>query len=164
MSFFKIYTFILHQVRKSFLLHTRHIQNIGIGNGDAVEADFVRNEQHTAVLHGVGGAQWRNAHRARSQHIALMMHYYCHFNVQPFMLTDEGIFIAACGDCRFDVITGQQVSLFNFGCQQLESQGLRWPIYPFDALWQGTLNEAVQPIIQIKADNAYLVYITWTFY
>ena len=96
--------------------------------------------------------------------IALMMHYYDHFNVQPFMLTDEGIFIATCGDCRFDVTPGQQVSLFNFGCQQLESQGLRWPIYPFDALWQGTLNEAVQPIIQIKADNAYLVYITWTFY
>lgn len=96
--------------------------------------------------------------------IALMMHYYDHFNVQPFMLTDEGIFIAACGDCRFDVTPGQQVSLFNFGCQQLESQGLRWPIYPFDALWQGTLNEAVQPIVEIKADNAYLVYITWTFY
>lgn len=96
--------------------------------------------------------------------IALMMHYYDHFNVQPFMLTDEGIFIAAHGDGRFDVTPGQQVSLFNFGCQQLESQGLRWSIYPFDALWQGTLNEAVQPIIQIKADNVYLVYITWTFY
>lgn len=35
--------------------------------------------------------------------IALMVHYYNHFNVQPFMLTDEGIFIAAHGDCSFDV-------------------------------------------------------------
>lgn len=96
--------------------------------------------------------------------IALMMHYYDHFNVQPFMLTDEGIFIAACGDCRFDVTPGQQVSLFNFGCQQLECQGLRWPIYPFETLWQGTLNEAVHSVVQIKADNSYLIYITWAFY
>lgn len=96
--------------------------------------------------------------------IALMMHYYDHFNVQPFMLTDEGIFIAACGDCRFDVTPGQQISIFNFGCQQLECQGLRWPIYPFETLWQGTLNEAVHSVVQIKADNSYLIYITWAFY
>lgn len=96
--------------------------------------------------------------------IALMVHYYNHFNVQPFMLTDEGIFIAAHGDCSFDVTPGQQISIFNFGCQQLECQGLRWPIYPFDALWQGTLNEAVHSVVQIKADNSYLIYITWAFY
>ena len=96
--------------------------------------------------------------------IALMMHYYDHFNVQPFMLTDEGIFIAARGDCSFDVTPGQQISIFNFGCQQLECQGLRWPIYPFETLWQGTLNEAVHSVVQIKADNSYLIYITWAFY
>ena len=96
--------------------------------------------------------------------IALMVHYYNHFNVQPFMLTDEGIFIAARGDCRFDVTPGQQISIFNFGCQQLECQGLRWPIYPFETLWQGTLNEAVHSVVQIKADNSYLIYITWAFY
>ena len=96
--------------------------------------------------------------------IALMLHYYNHFNVQPFMLTDEGIFIAACGDCRFDVTPGQQISIFNFGCQQLECQGLRWPIYPFETLWKGTLNEAVHSVVQIKADNSYLIYITWAFY
>ena len=96
--------------------------------------------------------------------IALMMHYYDHFNVQPFMLTDEGIFIAAHGDCSFDVTPGQQISIFNFGCQQLECQGLRWPIYPFETLWQGTLNEAVHSVVQIKADNSYLIYITWAFY
>ena len=96
--------------------------------------------------------------------IALMVHYYNHFNVQPFMLTDEGIFIAAHGDCSFDVTPGQQISIFNFGCQQLECQGLRWPIYPFEPLWQGTLNEAVHSVVQIKADNSYLIYITWAFY
>lgn len=96
--------------------------------------------------------------------IALMVHYYNHFNVQPFMLTDEGIFIAAHGDCSFNVTPGQQISIFNFGCQQLECQGLRWPIYPFETLWQGTLNEAVHSVVQIKADNSYLIYITWAFY
>lgn len=96
--------------------------------------------------------------------IALMVHYYNHFNVQPFILTDEGIFIAAHGDCSFDVTPGQQISIFNFGCQQLECQGLRWPIYPFETLWQGTLNEAVHSVLQIKADNSYLIYITWAFY
>lgn len=96
--------------------------------------------------------------------IALMVHYYNHFNVQPFMLTDEGIFIAAHGDCSFDVTPGQQISIFNFGCQQLECQGLRWPIYPFETLWQGTLNEVVHSVVQIKADNSYLIYITWAFY
>ena len=154
----------------------RQLHFISINEQD--DNDLTKATRYVCTQHGQAQPQLTATRRLRIAYlgatgkredhtlgnIALMVHYYNHFNVQPFMLTDEGIFIAAHGDCSFDVTPGQQISIFNFGCQQLECQGLRWPIYPFETLWQGTLNEAVHSVVQIKADNSYLIYITWAFY
>ena len=56
---------------------------------------------------------------------------------------------------------GQQVSIFNFGCQHLKSEGLRWNSYAYDEWWQGSLNEALGESFSFSADGYYLVYQTY---
>ena len=93
--------------------------------------------------------------------IALLMHYYREMDIQPVMVTDDGYFIPTDGDSSFETFVGQQVSIFNFGCRQLESEGLVWNAFPYDELWQGTLNEAEGAAVKFKADGHYLVYLTF---
>lgn len=93
--------------------------------------------------------------------ISLMMRYYREMNIQPVMITDDGYFIPSDGASSFTTFVGQQVSIFNFGCRQLESEGLVWNVFPFDELWQGTLNEAEKTTIKFKGDGYYLVYLTF---
>ena len=93
--------------------------------------------------------------------ISLLMRYYREMNVDGTMFTDHGFFTPACGNRIFSAMKGQQVSIFNFGCRQLSSEGLRWNCYDFDQWWQGTLNEALTDIFSISADSYYLVYQTY---
>ncbi len=93
--------------------------------------------------------------------IALMVRYYQDMNIQPVMLTDYGWFAVGEGRQTFDSFERQQVSVFNFGATRLTSEGLRWPSYPYKALWQGTLNESAGPHFTLDADGCYLVYRTY---
>lgn len=93
--------------------------------------------------------------------IALMMHYFDTLGIQPTMATDYGWFTPACGNATFRSFAGQQVSIFNFSCKELSSNGLKWNIYPFGHLWQGTLNEALGKSFTIRSDGEYLVYRTY---
>ena len=90
--------------------------------------------------------------------ISLLMRYYREMGVEGTMFTDHGFFIPAFGNRTFNTTKGQQVSIFNFGCHRLASEGLRWNCYDFDQWWQGTLNEALSDNFYISADGYYLVY------
>ena len=94
--------------------------------------------------------------------ISLLMRYYREMNVKGMMFTDYGFFTPAYGNRTFSTMKGQQVSIYNFGCHQLSSEGLRWDCYNFDQWWQGTLNEALTDTFSISADSYYLVYQTYT--
>ena len=93
--------------------------------------------------------------------ISRLMRYYREMNVKGMMLTDYGFFTPAYGNRTFSTMKGQQVSIYNFGCHQLSSEGLRWDCYNFDQWWQGTLNEALTDTFSISADSYYLVYQTY---
>ena len=93
--------------------------------------------------------------------ISLLMRYYRDMQVNGIMFTDHGFFTPANGNHTFNTMKGQQVSLFNFGCYQLTSEGLRWDAYNFHEWWQGTLNEALSDTFTIHADGYYLVYQTY---
>ena len=93
--------------------------------------------------------------------ISLLMRYYREMNVKGTMFTDYGFFTPAYGNRTFSTMKGQQVSIYNFGCHQLSSEGLRWNCYNFDQWWQGTLNEALTDTFSIFADSYYLVYQTY---
>ena len=92
--------------------------------------------------------------------ISLLMEYQ-QMGAEVVMLTDYGFFIPATGDKVFAGFPRQQVSVFNFGAAQLRSEGLKYPIYDFHSLWQGTLNEVEHSSFRITVKGSYLVYCTY---
>ena len=93
--------------------------------------------------------------------IALLSFYQQQLNISPTMVTDHGYFTATEGEHHFAAMPRQQVSIFNFSCQSLTSEGLKWSIFPMQQLWQGTLNEALSNSFTIQGDGSYLVYQTF---
>ncbi len=93
--------------------------------------------------------------------ISLLMRYFKEYQVEGVMLTDHGYFSPAKGDVTFETFPGQQVSIFNFGCTELSSEGLKWQCYPTTEWWQGTLNEASGASFTIHANGYYLVFRTY---
>lgn len=93
--------------------------------------------------------------------ISLMMRYRRDFGIKPVMLTDQGFFTTAQGSHTFPSVPGQQVSIFNFGCTRIESEGLKWPSYAYTEWWQGTLNEALATQFILHADGCYMVFQTY---
>lgn len=93
--------------------------------------------------------------------IGLLMRYYREMGIEGVMYTDFGMFTPAYGNKTFNSEKGQQVSIFNFGCQHLTSEGLRWNSYAYDQWWQGTLNEAIGNSFSFFADGYYMVYQTY---
>lgn len=92
--------------------------------------------------------------------IALLLHYYKCLNIVPTMVTNYGWFTVSQGKTTFASFPHQQVSVFQIGGKCLESEGLKWELYPFSELWQGTLNEAIEYSFTINSDSTYLVYQT----
>ena len=93
--------------------------------------------------------------------IGLLMRYYRKMGIEGIMFTDYGFFTPVHGNHTFQSQKGQQVSIFNFGCKQLTSEGLKWNSYAYDEWWQGTLNEALGDKFSFCADGYYLVYQTY---
>jgi len=99
--------------------------------------------------------------------ISLLMRYAREFGIEPLMATNHGWFVPVVGSnqksqaTHFSSFPGQQVSIFNFGCTELRTHGLRYDGYPFGQWWQGTLNEATGTQFSIEANGQYLVYRTY---
>lgn len=93
--------------------------------------------------------------------ISLMMYYYKELGIIPTMITDYGYFHTSNGEHTFSSLPKQQVSVFNCSCTSLESEGLKWDIYPMKQFWQGTLNEALANSFTINGNGFYLVYQTF---
>lgn len=93
--------------------------------------------------------------------ISLLMRYYRDFGIDGVMFTDHGFFTPVRGSRTFDAFARQQVSIFNFGCKDITSEGLRWNSYAYEQWWQGTLNEALAERFTLHADGYYMVYQTY---
>ena len=83
------------------------------------------------------------------------------YHLDVTMITDHGYFTPASGKQTFESFPRQQVSIYNFGCHQLESTGLKWQSYAYDELWQGGLNEAVGNEFTLEGDGDYLIFCTF---
>ena len=150
-----------------------------VGDGDSIPAAFhdrliqiaeqddndLTKATRYCVEHGWKRIAYLGCTGKREDHtlgnISLLMRYYRDMKVDGIMFTDHGFFTPACGNHTFNTMKGQQVSLFNFGCQHLVSEGLRWDAYNFHEWWQGTLNEALSDTFSLEADGYYLVYQTY---
>lgn len=76
------------------------------------------------------------------------------------MESDYGYFYPCHNVCDLTVERGTEVSIFNFGAIEFSSEGLLYPLYNFEKLWQGTLNVATTDRICITAKGCFLVYVS----
>ena len=90
--------------------------------------------------------------------LALLLDY-AQEHPDVLMISDFGTFYPAHDLFRASVPQGSEVSIFNFGAMAFSATGLQYPLYDFTRLWQGTLNVALRPEIEIRADGAFLVYV-----
>ena len=93
--------------------------------------------------------------------ISLMNFFRRELHIAPMMFTDYGTFVPASGSTVFRTFARQQISIFNLSCTRLEGEGLRWQPYPFEAMWQGTLNEAMGDEVTLRGDADYIVFLTY---
>ena len=158
---------------------SNHSSLIVIGDGDSVSSEFhdrliqideqedndLTKATRYCVQQGWRKIAYLGCTGMREDHtvgnIGLLMRYFRMMGVEGIMYTDYGFFTPACGNHTFQSKKGQQVSIFNFGCKQLTSEGLRWNSYAYDEWWQGTLNEAMGNQFSFCADSYYLVYQTY---
>ena len=180
-----------HALPLSVLKHASHVvacdgaisrypqAEIVVGDGDSVPGEYHQrlvqvDEQEDNDLtkatryclqHGWSRIAYLGTTGQREDHtlgnISLLMRYYRDMGVQAVMFTDYGYFTPACGIHTFRSIPRQQVSIFNFGCSRIESEGLKWQSYAYQELWQGTLNEALSDSFTLHTDGYYLVYQTY---
>ena len=183
--------FPTHRIPLEVLKHARHIvacdgaishvpqAEAVVGDGDSVPAEYHNrlfqideqedNDLTKATCYCLNKGWKRIAYLGctglREDHtlgnIGLLMRYYRKMGVEGIMFTDYGFFTPAYGNRTFQSEKGKQVSIFNFGCRQLTSEGLRWNSYAYDEWWQGTLNEALGDSFSFAADSYYLVYQTY---
>jgi thiamine pyrophosphokinase len=183
--------FPTHRIPLEVLKHARHIvacdgaishvpqAEAVVGDGDSVPAEYHNrlfqideqedNDLTKATRYCLNKGWNRIAYLGctglREDHtlgnIGLLMRYYRKMGVEGIMFTDYGFFTPAYGNRTFQSEKGKQVSIFNFGCRQLTSEGLRWNSYAYDEWWQGTLNEALGDSFSFAADSYYLVYQTY---
>ncbi len=91
--------------------------------------------------------------------VSLIVRYLVELGVDARMHTEYGVFIPAQKRIELKTTIGQQVSIFNFGCKELKSRGLKWDCYAFEYWNQGTLNEALTETISLEGDGNFLVYL-----
>lgn len=128
-------------------------------DNDQTKATRYCMEQGYRKLAYVGATGKREDHTMGN--ISLLARYQSEMNLQPTMLTDYGWFVAATGKCCLETFPGQQVSIFNISCSKLENRGLRWSSYPYQSLWQGTLNEGTATTAELDGDGSYIVFRTY---
>lgn len=128
-------------------------------------SDFTPLEDQAEDIPTLATFAYLGASGKREDHtfsnIGLMVFYYRRLHVQPVMVTDYGWFVPAHGKCTFATKPGQQISIFNFSCQHLSGAGMTWPVFAFQELWQGSLNEATGKQIELEGDGLYLVFRTF---
>lgn len=91
--------------------------------------------------------------------ISLLADYF-KFVPEIRIITDNGIFDAIDKDAEFESFVGQQVSIFNINGAIISTSNLKYPVNNriLHRFWEGSLNESIKNIFQIKTDNTVIVY------
>jgi len=163
----------------AYIRHTGKIPAAIVGDGDSI------NPRHRMLLHKVEEQETNDLTKAmhylkeqgvkkidilgatgkREDHtlgnISLLIEYLREgFDVRMF--TDDGVFIPCHDLAEIECVdSGQPVSIFNFGATGFQAEGLKYPVYDFTNWWQGTLNEAVESDVTIRANGDFLIYLPY---
>lgn len=90
--------------------------------------------------------------------ISLLIEY-LRMGLNVRIYTDYGMMVACRGNHSFKCPIGTPISIFGFGTQGMQSEGLAYPIRDFTSWWQGTLNKSTQDLFSITCQGDYIVYI-----
>lgn len=77
------------------------------------------------------------------------------------MISDYGYIEAVDSRGQWTLPLGHEISIFNINATDFKSQGLQYPLYDFDQLWQGTLNKNISETVSITAKGLFLIYISF---
>lgn len=159
-----------------------NVPNLIIGDGDSLNDEYKEkfrnlvmvvddqetNDQTKAVNYliskGITKIVIVGATGKREDHILgniSLLSEYQKAGAEIKMLTDYGIFIPCHDNVTMRCMLGLQISIFNNGAIGLKSTGLKYPIYDFSSLWQGTLNECSGDEFSIEAKGNYLIFISY---
>lgn len=168
------------------LINRGYMPHAIVGDGDSLPAHI--REQYPHLIHTIHEQEYNDLTKAtqfaikelgtsdlriaylgctglREDHAIgntfLLSFYLRELHVQPKMLTDYGWFVPAKGTKTFESFPRQQVSIFRVSGSSLTSEGLKWDAYPYNELWQGTLNEALANSFTIHSDGEYIIYRTY---
>jgi thiamine pyrophosphokinase len=152
-----------------------------IGDGDSVSTEVKQNYASKIIINsdqetndqtkainflyskGITEVSIIGATGKREDHslgnISLLIDY-MQQGINAKIFTDYGVFIPITGNAKVLVNPKQKVSIFNYNCTEMSAIGLKYPIRAFNALWQGTLNEALNNEIIISTNGQYLLYLT----
>lgn len=75
--------------------------------------------------------------------------------------TDYGTFIPCKERVVLPSYSGEQLSIFNINAKSFTSKGLKYPIYDFTSLWQGTLNRCTGDRFKIEAKGDFLIFLAY---
>lgn len=151
-----------------------------IGDGDSVSTEVMQNYASKIIINsdqetndqtkainflyskGITEVSIIGATGKREDHslgnISLLIDY-MQQGINAKIFTDYGVFIPVTGNAKVLVNPKQKVSIFNYNCTEMSAIGLKYPIRAFNALWQGTLNEALNNEIIISTNGQYLLYL-----
>lgn len=151
-----------------------------IGDGDSVSSEVKQNYASKIIINsdqetndqtkainflyskGITEISIIGATGKREDHslgnISLLIDY-MQQGINAKIFTDYGVFIPVTGNAKVLVNPKQKVSIFNYNCTEMSAIGLKYPIRAFNALWQGTLNEALNNEIIISTNGQYLLYL-----
>lgn len=151
-----------------------------IGDGDSVSTEVMQNYASKIIINsdqetndqtkainflyskGITEISIIGATGKREDHslgnISLLIDY-MQQGINAKIFTDYGVFIPVTGNAKVLVNPKQKVSIFNYNCTEMSAIGLKYPIRAFNALWQGTLNEALNNEIIISTNGQYLLYL-----
>lgn len=159
-----------------------HTPHAIIGDGDSIDPKY--KEQFAHLIHTSSDQETNDQTKAvkfliergykriaivgatgkREDHtignIALLIEY-MREEVEIRSYTDYGVFIPCQDTQTFATEKGKQVSIFSFGAQHLQSDGLKYPIYDFTNWWQGTLNETIGDSFTISCEGRYMVMLNY---
>lgn len=153
-----------------------------IGDCDSIDRTIMEKESHRIIIvndqetndqtkavnyfnsHGINNISIIGATGQREDHslgnISLLIEYLKQ-GTTARIYTDHGVFVPLFKNSVLKTTPHAKISIFNFGCKTLNATGLKYPIRPFDSLWQGTLNETTENEVIFEADNYYMLYIAY---
>ena len=164
-------------------LRCGHVPNAIVGDTDSLSSE--NRQRYSHLLHTIADQQTNDLTKAvhyllsqgkknidivgatgkREDHtmanISLLINY-MREGANVRMYTDHCLIIPCHNYTTFYTTKeAQQVSVINFGATGLRASGLAYPLFDFDNLWQGTLNESTGSSFTIKALGDYIVMLNF---